>query len=198
MTPRQKRIIAALVIANGVVILALAVLATHLSGTTFSSPLPRPYGTMPRSGVGPYGTMPHPTAIPGALPQETCQLKAAQLLAQAGLGGTVTLTAGESLRFEIVYPLAPGHTADEAAQQVWTAFDVALALEEERCGVFSQVEVTILAVRPDAHGEAQGVQDDTRISASVSAVNLGAFSAGELGEDKFIERVSYTTSIVNE
>jgi hypothetical protein len=172
MTPRQKRILAAMATADVVVILAiLVVLATQLSGMAFSSPLPAP------------------THAPETLPQEVCRWKATQLLAQAGLGGTVALIPGESLRFEIVYPFTPDQMAqkdvDEAAQQVWTAFDVALALEEEPCGAFPQVEVAILS-------------DDVRIRASVSAADLRAFNAGELSEAEFIERVSYTASLDNE
>jgi hypothetical protein len=165
MTPRQKRILAALAILDVTVILAMVVLAARL----FSTPLPLA-----------------PTDLPETLSPELCQWKATQLLAQAELGGIVTLSPGESLRFEIVYPLAPGQVADQAAQQVWTTFDVALALEKEPCSLFSQVEVAIRAIRPNAH-----VQDNVHINASVSAVDLRAFGAGELGEDEFIEHVFY-------
>ena len=45
---------------------------------------------------------------------------------------------------------------------------------------------------------AQSVQADVftpwQISASVSAADLAAFGAGELGEDECIERVVYTTT----
>lgn len=107
------------------------------------------------------------------------------MLAQAGLGGTVVLTSDGLLRFEIVYSLPPGETADEAAQLVWIAFDVALALQErvDECHSFTQVEATILA---------QSSQTNTQISASVSAADLVAFGAGELSEDEFIERVAYS------
>ena len=112
------------------------------------------------------------------------------MLAQAGLGGTVVLIPDGLLRFEIVYSLPPGETADEAAQLVWVAFDVALTLREQNedgCGSLTRVEVTILA---------QGSQADTQISASVSTADLEAFGAGELSEDEFIERVAYTTDVV--
>ena len=172
MTPKQRHIIAALAVANTIVILALVVLVTRPSGT-HSSPLPTPHTS----------TLPHAST----LPQGTCRWKAAQLLAQAGLGGTVALTPGGSLRFEITYSLAPGQTApenvNEAAQLVWTALDVALALDEDECGSFTEVEVTILA---------QGIQTDTQVSATVSAADLAAFGAGELSEDEFIEHVTYT------
>ena len=95
----------------------------------------------------------------------------------------MALAPGGPLRFETVCTLAPGQTADEAAQLVWTVFDVALALDEDECGSFTEVKVTILA---------QGIQTDTQIYASVSAADLAAFSAGELSEDEFIERVIYT------
>jgi hypothetical protein len=108
------------------------------------------------------------------------------------MGGTVTLIPGGPLRFEITHPLAPGQTAPEnvnedinnAAQSVWTAFDVALALQEQQdeCATFTQIEITTLA-RND--------QTNMQISASVSAADLAAFSAGELGEEAFIERVTY-------
>ena len=167
MTSKQKRIIAALAVANTIVVLTLVVLVTRPSVTAPSLPSHSHTPTLPHTP---------------ALPQESCQWKATQLMAQAGLGGTVALTPGGPLRFEIACTLAPGQTADEAAQLVWTAFDVALALDEDECDLFTEVEVAILA---------QGIQTDTHISASVSAADLAAFSAGELSENEFIERVTY-------
>ena len=116
MTSKQRCIVAVLVVANAVVVVALVVLVTRPSSTHLS-----PSPTLP---------LPHsPTSQ-----QETCQWRATQLLARAGLGGTVALTPDGSLRFEITYSLAPGQTApenvNESAQLVWTAFDVALALDE--------------------------------------------------------------------
>ncbi len=183
MTPRQKRTIAILAIADIAVILALVVLVTRPSGTA-PSLLPHSHTPTPPHSHTP--TPPHSyTPTP---PQQTCQWQATQLLARAGLGGTLALPPDGSLRFEIAHPIAPGQTADEAAQLVWTAFDVALALQEQEneCATFTQVEVTILA---------HSSQTNTQISASVSAADLVAFSAGELSEDEFIERVTYTTTI---
>jgi hypothetical protein len=166
MTPRQRHIIAILAVADIVVILALLVLMS------------RPPGA---------GSSPSPASHTPTTPRQACQWRATQLLARNGLGGTVTLTLGGPLRFEIVYPMAPGQTADEAAQAVWTAFDVALALQEQEreCAIFTQVEVTILA---------QDNRADTQISASASVVDLMAFDVGELSEDQFIERVNYATT----
>lgn len=167
MTQRQKRIIAILTVANIVVILALLSLVSHPFGTG-RSPLPPPHTPTP--------------------PQQACQWHATQLLARAGLGGTAALAPDGSLRFEIAYPLAPDQMADEAAQSAWTAFDVALALgkQHKACATFTRVEVTILA---------HDTQTETQINASVSQADLLAFDAGELSDDQFIERVSYSISI---
>ena len=236
MTLRQKRLVVAMVIANVVTILALMVLVTLSSGT---NPSPLPTSTPERPPLGPpqpwgggwspldpprqsRGRLPQPWGG-GWSPQGTCRWQATQLLAQAGLGGTVALIPDGSLRFEIASILAPGQTADEAAQSVWTAFDVALDLQEQKseCATFTQIEVTILAVRlspstrlpsappsvppnlggevgrTGAHDEAHSSQTNTQISASVSAADLVAFSVGELSEEAFIERVTYTISIVH-
>ncbi|RLC92178.1 MAG: hypothetical protein DRI79_01255 [Chloroflexi bacterium] len=162
MTSKQKRVIAILALANTIVILTLGVFMTRSSDA-----IPLPFSG---SRV--------PVPSPGA-----CQWEATRLLAQAGLGGTVMLTPGGQLRIEIVYSLAPNQRADEAAQLVWIAFDIALALQKDECGSFTQVEVVILA---------QGSQTDTLIKASVSTADLVAFGAGELSEGEFIERVAYT------
>jgi hypothetical protein len=168
MTLRQKHIVAILVIADILVIVALVVLLT------------RPLGTSPSPHLR--------SQAPSAL-QQACQWQATQLLADAGLGGTATLTPDSPLRLRISYPLARGKTVDEVAQSVWIAFDVALALHERaaECAIFTAVEITILA-----HND----QPDTQIDASVSMEDLTAFHAGELSEDAFIERVTYTTNVL--
>ena len=177
MTFRQKRIVAILAIANVAVILILATLLLRPFDAS-DSPLPTPE------------LWPSEVDAP---PQEDCQWEAAQMLAQTGSAGTVALTPDGSLCFEITRSLLPDETADEAAQLVWVAFDVALALQERECE-FTWVEITVLAVRLNANGQAQDDQSDARIGASVSADDLAAFGAGELGEDEFIERVTYSTS----
>jgi hypothetical protein len=169
MTPRQKRILAILATANFIVILALTVLATQRPGTDTSPPA-------------------HSDAA--TLAQQTCQWQATRLLARAGLGGTVTLAPDGLLRFEITHPLTPDQRADKAAQSVWTAFDIALALQQqEECALFSRIQVTI-----SAHSD----QADVQIQASVNAVDLTAYHVGELSQDQFVERVAYTTSATSQ
>ena len=95
----------------------------------------------------------------------------------------MTLTSDGFLRFEIIRPLAPGQTLDEAAQSVWTAFDIAFVLlNEDECTFFEQVEVTVVA---------QGSQARAEINAHVSLADLLALYSGDLNEDEFIERVDF-------
>jgi hypothetical protein len=191
MTPKQKRIIGILAIANVVVILTMVGLMAHPTGTSAPRVSPSPTS---------------PTSLPTcqASPNPTVVWQTTHLLAQAGLGGTVMLTPGGSLRFDIVAPDGIVQTAstseskdavDEAAQSVWTAFDIALALQtrvqetEGACTAFTEVQVTIL-VRSE--------QTNTQIRADVSASDLMAYDAGELSEDAFIERVTYDVNVMRD
>jgi len=167
MTLKQKRIITALAIVNVAIILILVAITT------------RPTRTLSHSQ-----TSTRPLSSPSTLFSGDCQWRATQLLAQAGLGGTVTLTADGSLDLKISYPLASSQMADDAAQAVWAAFDVAMALQKSgnRCATFTQVQVTILA-----HSD----HTDIQINASTSTADLVAFGNGDLSEDEFIGRVTY-------
>jgi hypothetical protein len=166
MTPRQRRIIGALVIANAAVILALVVLVARFSPATSATPLPSP-------------VPPHPA---GTSSPQICQRRGVQLLSQAGLAGTATLISDRTLRLDLVYPIPGGQNAEEAAQEVWTAFDIAQALNQDQCNYFSHVAVVI---------QAQGAQSSIQIRASVDTTDLDAFYSGELSESEFIDRVQY-------
>ncbi len=222
MTQRQRHTIAALAIANIVIILALSVLVAPSTGGrsdrahSIVKGSDAAHSTMEGSEAAPT-TVKGSEAAPGhedhAPVELVCQWKATQLLAQAGLGGKLTLAPDGPLQVEITTDLtgqmprthAPGgepvrsvdeaaHSTiegSEAAQYVWTAFDIALALleQEKECATFTQVEVRILA-----HGHTT----TTQISAIVNTADLSSFSAGELSEDAFIERVEYTSTAISE
>jgi hypothetical protein len=163
MAQKQKRLLIAVVIVAGGLTLTLTVLAQCA---------PDPGGL--------------PSPMPSVLlptPDRECQQKGAQLLAQAGLAGTVTLASDGVLHLEIPYTLASSQTVEDAAQSVWVAFDVALALQnQDECVSLTHVAVVILL---------QGGQTDARIDANVSAADLVAFGAGDLSEEAFIDRVTY-------
>jgi hypothetical protein len=104
------------------------------------------------------------------------------LLSQAGLAGTVSIASDQTLRFDIVYEIPRDQDAEEAAQQVWTSFDIVRALSQDQCKDFSQVVVVI---------QGQGAQTSIHIRASVDATDLEAFHGGQLSESEFIDRVQY-------
>jgi hypothetical protein len=196
MKPKQKRIVAVLVAANVLIILGLVLWVSQALDTGSSSaPTSTQSGVVVEASARPVLTPGPSVSTPSNLEtadaslsttasSEACQWRAAQLLTSVGLDGAVVLVS-DTLRFDIAHSLAPGQTLDEAAQSIWLAFDVALALVEEECDLFTQVEVIVLA---------QGSQTVTRISARVSAADLVAFHAGELPEDEFIQRVTYQVS----
>ena len=188
MKPEQKRVVAVLAAANVIVILVLVLWISH-SLSNRSAPLPTAASQIDTPVETRVNTAPAPTDSQSTdAPLSTtssygaCQWEAVQRLARAGLDGAVTLTSDGTLRFDIVYPLVPGQTTDEAAQSIWLAFDIALVLVEEECDFFTQVEVIVLA---------QGNSTGTRISARVSTTDLIASGAGDLSDDEFTERVIY-------
>jgi len=216
MTPKQKRIIAILAAANIIVLLTLAILATHPPGgreygarvredrasTDIGRASAEELGLVPTLSSFPPPPRPLPyTATPG---QQACQWRATRLLAQAGLCGTLTLSPDGPLRFEITHRLVRNQTVDQAAQSVWTAFDVALALldQEDECATFTQIEVIVL-VQGSERGQWPESAIDTesgadapigQIYASVRTADLVAFNEGRLREDDFVERVIYTAT----
>lgn len=105
------------------------------------------------------------------------------MMAQTGLMGSVTFTPGATLQFHITHPLRADQRPDTAAQAVWDAFDIALALQQQaRCTDFTQIEVIIQARTP---------LTDTLIRALVPSVDLRAYASGTMSETTFIERVTY-------
>jgi len=167
VTTRQKLIIAALAAADIVVILAIALLYVHY---TVYQPLPEP--------------------VSAAFESHNCRWQTAVLMAQARLSGTATITSDDTLRFEIIYPLTQEQQADQAAQAIWDAFDVAWALQSQyrSCATFARVEVVVTARRE--HQET----DEASFSAVASVTDLVALYTGSLSEETFIERVSYSVS----
>jgi hypothetical protein len=182
MSKSQKRLVIVLAVAAVVVIVALARYVTS-SLNALPPALPTSVGQTEVPSTSPQLTTQSPTIDPS--PLDACQWQAAQMMAEAGLGGTVALAPGGVLRFDIVHTPPPGEPIDVAAQQVWVAFDIALILAEGECGDFTRVDVSVLA---------QGSEGDTRIDASASAADLIAYGAGGLSEDELIHRVDYQVS----
>jgi hypothetical protein len=182
MTPRQKRIIGALVIANCVVVLAVVILATRpLSATAPTSPSS---SALPSASPGTptWSAQPQGRATPTSRLPQACQRRAVDLLSRAGLGGTIGLLSDETLQLDLVYPIPQDQGVEQGAQQVWTAFDIAHALILAQCDSFSGITVLI---------QAQGSQGSLQIRARVDSADLEAYYGGEITESVFIDRVQY-------
>lgn len=168
MTVRQKQIIGVLVIINVVLILGLALVITHFSGSGPSALLPTPVPTYP----------------PGSLSSQECQQRATEMMSRVGLNGTAAVILGESLQLDLLYQDTAGGSLDNAAQQVWKAFDIALALTEDRCAAISRVDIQIKVLSPS--DQALGY-----IRAAVPVIHLKSFHRGDLSESEFIDQVTY-------
>ena len=169
-------------IANCVVVLAVVILvARPLSATAPTSPsssaLPSASPGTRTGSEQPQGRATSTSRLPQA-----CQRRAVDLLSRAGLGGTIALLSDETLRLDLVYPIPQDQDIEEAAQQVWTAFDIAQALSQDQCDSFSGITVLI---------QTQGPQSSVQIRASVDSADLGAYYGGEITESVLIDRVQY-------
>jgi hypothetical protein len=172
MTPRQRRIIGVLVIVNVAFLVTLLAFLTPFPAGTSSLGLPSPVPTYPAKAFFP----------------PACRRRVSEMLSQVGLGGTATL-ADQTVRFTLVYRVSQGEHAENLAQQVWKAFDVALALVDGECDAFSRIEVVI---------EAQGLSRPTQVYAAVDRADLEAFHGGGLSERAFIDRVQYRTELIGD
>ena len=201
MTPRQKRIIGGLALANGVV---LAILAAVLSRgpawliTEMPTPIPRldlniqdtmiplDADDIRITGSPATNTDDGDAVPPPALSaHDQCLWEATGRLAAAGLSATVSARTDKTLWFQVTFPLTSSQPFTDAAQAAWTAFDVALALHESNdCPSFDHISVNINAEAP---------HEETYITVEVETTDLLALSSGSLEEGQFIDLVRYAT-----
>lgn len=125
---------------------------------------------LPASRPTPFA--PSPLRLP-----DGCTLTMAHQLTVSGIPGEVGAD-DSGLRVSVPHALPEGTPPDEEAQTIWAVFDAAMALPPE-CA-FRQLTVQ---VRTDA-----GVC----LRAHVADDDLRAWHTGELNDDEFIERVTYT------
>jgi hypothetical protein len=185
MTKRQILVVAVLGLANG---LAIAAVVLWVVGTlrtpTHSSVREMPTAGRAASSLTPTTVV--PTRIVAIGPLDPCEWRAAESLAGAGLVGTVTYSPTQLLRFDIRYAPAPDRAPDDAAQLVWIAFDVAVALQETaECRDLKLLSVHVLIPSPEGN---------LQVTAEVDTEDVTAFYNGQLTEERFIDRVTYRTS----
>lgn len=185
MSPKQKLVIALLAMGNVLVIAALLVsVVQHARSANVSvAALPAPTAA-PVATVAPRATPIDRYTARALAIERDCTWRAVQLMAYTGLRGTVAWAPGGALDFELVFPLGPVQPTDVAAQAVWTAFDIGLALQQvERCAGFRTVSVDVLVLADQSQHE---------ISVGLSADDLAAYGAGALTDDELAARAAYS------
>ncbi len=201
MTPRQKRIIGGLALANGIFLVILA--AVLLRGPTWlTTEMPTPIRrldlsiqdtTTPLDADDTRITRPPATdtddgdaaTTPARSAHDQCLWEATGRLAAAGLSATVSTRTDKTLWFQVTFPLTSSQPFTDAAQAAWTAFDVALALHEnDDCPSFDHISVNINAQAPN---------EETHITVKVETTDLLALSNGNLETEELIDLVHYTT-----
>jgi len=171
MTSREKRIVVVLATANVIFLGTLFLVATAAGGLSLPVLWPSPV----------------PIYRPPARLTPACRQRAAQMLANSDLTGIAVLR-DNTLRLDLVYRLSQDRSTEDAAQQVWTAFDTALGLADSGCEGFSRMETVV---------ETQGGSERFRIYAATNMTDLRAYQAGELSEQAFIDRVEYRVERVD-
>ena len=175
--------IAALALANGLALAALLIWVVPAGRSA------APVGPLP-SSTPPVAATPQPTTRPGRWepdPLDPCEWLAAEHLADAGLAGTVRFSGAQVLHFDLTVPVAPEQLADEAAQTIWLAFDVAAVLQaSDQCERFERVLVEVLADGPQTR----------KFTAEVDTADLSALHSGLITQKLFIDRVRYETALL--
>jgi len=100
------------------------------------------------------------------------------------MAGTADVLPNGTLKFSITYPLTNSQTVTDAAQIVWNAFDIALALQKDSaCMPLTRVRVAIYAHTP---------AENTVLTAEVQMQAILDLADGTADEEDFINHVKYT------
>ncbi|MFZ5919138.1 MAG: hypothetical protein ACOYZ7_19565 [Chloroflexota bacterium] len=117
--------------------LTFAELAATLAALPTERPTPLPSPT------------PWPTPIPPSEQSLVCQREAGDRLYALGLAGSVHVAANGRLDLALYSRLPAVNRFADAAQEMWAAFELALALQEAGCDLYDQVQVWVLDSRWD-------------------------------------------------
>lgn len=90
---------------------------------------------------------PWPTPIPPSEKSLVCQQQVGDALYRLGLAGSAHLAPSSRLDLYLHSRASAVDRFADAKEEVWTAFEIALALQEEGCALFDQLQVTILDAR---------------------------------------------------
>lgn len=115
--------------------LSTAELAATLAALPTETPTPTPTPT------------PWPTPIPPTDLSLVCQREAGEVLYRLGLAGSIHVAPAGRLDITLHSRAPAVERFADAKEDVWTAFEIALALQEGGCSLFDQLQVIVLDTR---------------------------------------------------
>lgn len=147
MTRKQLLFLMALLLGN-VAICALLVFLIQSNRPLRTAELAATLAALPTDTATPAPTpTPWPTPIPPSEKSLVCQWEASDALYRLGLAGSVHLAPGGRLDLYLHSRAPAVERFADAKEEVWTAFEIALALQEKGCVLFDQLQVTVRDTR---------------------------------------------------
>lgn len=149
MTRKQLLLLVGLLVGN-LAICALLVFIIQSNRPLTTAELAATLAALPTSSPTPTSTpTPWPTPIPPSEKSLVCQREAAEALYRLGLAGSVHITPDGRLDITLHSRAPAVERFADVREEVWTAFELALALTEEDCALFDQLWVNVLDTRWD-------------------------------------------------
>lgn len=147
MTRKQWLYLLALLLGNLAIcaLLASLIQSTHPPST---AELAATLAALPTQTPTPAPTpTPWPTPIPPTDLSLVCQREAGQVLNRLGLAGSIHVAPAGRLDITLHSRAPAVERFADAKEDVWTAFEIALALQEGGCALFDQLQVIVLDTR---------------------------------------------------
>jgi hypothetical protein len=149
MTRKQWLLLLGLLLGN-LAICALLIFFIQSTRPLTNAELAATLAALPTDTPTPTATpTPWPTPIPPSEKSLVCQREAGDALYRQGLAGVVHVAPSGRLDLYLHSRAPAVERFADAKEEVWTAFELALALQMEGCALFDQLQVTILDTRWD-------------------------------------------------
>jgi acylphosphatase len=163
MTRKQLLLLLGLFLGN-LTICALLVFLIQSNRPLTSAELAATVAALPTHTPTPTPTStPWPTPVPATESSLLCQRQAGDALFNLGLAGSVHVAPNGRLDVYIHGRAPAVDRFAHAQEEVWTAFEIVLALQDQGCGTFEQMQVAVLDTRwnpPRARVKVQAQLDD--------------------------------------
>ena len=147
MTRKQLLFLFGLLVGN-LAICSLLVFLIQSNRPLTTTELAATLAALPTDAPTPTSTStPWPTPIPPSEKSLVCQREAGDALYRLGPAGSVHLAPGDRLDVNLHGRASAVERFADAKEDVWTAFEIALALQKGGCALFDQLQVIVLDTR---------------------------------------------------